>query len=262
MAKGELKFKDAYCSAVKGLRTVDEIRDIYTNKPSVFMNYLHKQMLCPGCRSVSMTYVDADTPHLRARNSRGHQDDCPYGQFVIPRNRVGAYIQDAKNFQKIEKQLDRAVMSLFADKPPVSATDCAENTERKNRVSDQNFMPKTQVPSYIRQSRFDVMLHEDDFGEGNFKVFYGKALVMWEPGKYDGYKLLFRHPQKKYLMCKLFVSHKCYVKIPEDYKFGENEEMMCNCAFVANFIEPSKRGYETAKLPNSEFLRLRFAENT
>lgn len=250
------KFEDAYCTMMDRLITLEEVAEIYHRDRITFSNYCKGFLFCPECHSIDLIYVNDHPPYFRANDANGHSDDCSYGKDIVPKSRNSKYVNDTSNFDKIEYQLDSVITMLATDKEISKVINQSNSSVQGAENSRTKHNTRVSILQYLPRKRFDQGFFDDDFGV--FKLYYGVALTEWEAGRKE-IKVLFRHPIKKYLMCKLTMPYEVYRSVYFSNKF--NTRQICLAAFIANFEEPYSLKYQVAELKNGKFLRLEQIRN-
>lgn len=251
--KKERKYEDVYCSATNSLLTLQDVSYLYNNFIAEYSSKYRTTLLCPECRKAPMVYVCADSPYFKAQSQDAHDKDCSFLQDLIFVEKIDEYVKSTATENQIGRQMDRLITMLLSNKSTSSTTESAEKLA-VNISQPANSSPSRNISKLLPRKRFDAPFNDDDFGV--FKVYYGIALTIWEYVGNRNWRILFRHPEKKYLMCKLNVNAEVYDEIYYKYKYKSRTEHICAVAFVANFKEPTSIKYQATELLSGSFLHL------
>lgn len=253
-----MKFKDAYCSKINKLLTIDDVAYYYKNDKQFYKGNIEKYLICPECRQPSLSYNNSSPPYFSVYPKAKHADLCTLKQDEMTATQSTEFISNSNNKDLVMRQIDSVLTMLLETKSPL--------TKKKSPTfKKSSFITFSKKPVHISASkriprkRIDLEFEDEDFECD--KIFYGSVRLKWEEkidkytGESIGHKmLLYRNKNgDNRMVCKLIVSPRVYGYLPDEYK--QPEKYNCKIVFVANFEDQGKT-YQTTHIRHSQFIVL------
>lgn len=249
-----MKYDEVYCSEKDETCTIDEVAYVFNTYPEQFASDFDRKMLCPGCRKVHMSYVNADTPHFRGYKGEDHAEDCIYEKEEMDPTEVKKLHDDPTGENAIIRQIDRLVIQFLREGG--QATGKGGIIKPSPPEDDQMVFPKKrwQNDKNIPRKQLNAPFRENDFE--NEKLFYGKVHIKWEQEiNSDKMKILIYGIPSKRFICKLYISKKVYTHLPKEYTVKNERDVFI--VFLTTLIQKDKqKSWGMGYLLHSKFLSI------
>ncbi|MGN0569267.1 MAG: hypothetical protein ACI4N4_02030 [Candidatus Fimenecus sp.] len=247
-----MKFKDAYCTKIQRLLSIDEITHYYRFDKQFYKDNIEKHLICPECRQPNLSYHNDAPPYLSVYPGAKHLDDCTLKQDEMTPVQTETFVENPKNREQISRQLE-SVLTMMLDAVPTSHK---KATPQKSKISSSPSdidVHSKKSKKRIPRKRIDLQFTNEDFD--CYKLFYGSVRLQWEKEDTEDYKILLRRQDKsdKRLLCRLKISSKVYSYLPNEFKTPR--EFNCNIVFLAKFSNKG-RSYQDTWIKTSQYISL------
>lgn len=248
-----MKFKDAYCTKLNRLLSIDEIIHYYRFDKQFYKDNIEKNLICPECKQPSLSYHNDSPPYLSVYPGAKHLDNCTLKQDEMTPVQTESFVANPKNREQISRQLE-SVLTMMLDAVPNTYKNVTSKKAKISSIPSEVYIPSKQPKKRIARKRIDLKFTNEDFD--CYKFFYGSVRLKWEEEKdTKDYKILLRRQDKsdKRLLCKLKISSKVYSYLP--YEFKTPREFNCNIVFLAKFADKG-RSYQDTWIKTSQYISL------
>lgn len=258
----KVKYEDAYCAKENKTYSIEEVAAVFHKDPARFGSIFEGNMLCPYCRCVHFSFVNAKHPHFRGYPLEEHRVDCYFATELMQPEEVDSLVESlqANSVEEaiIVRQIERMLIQFFknnSDNVVLNTIHPMNNLNAElyatKAKGEKRMIPQKQINSEFLQEDFNI-----------FKIFYGKVNIEWERDSVAGeYRLLIRKIISRHFICRLRISEQVYHHLEDSCKVPRRYN-----AFIVFFTRlvkpyPDARWY-TGKLRRSTLLSInRIAED-
>lgn len=259
-----MKFTDAYWEIGERIVTVDDISDVCEESINTYHAQYENHLFCPECKQAQLVYVNGAIPYLRSFPHSEHTPDCSLRQAVLSVRRAQRLISstDSEDQEYVQRQIRSVLLRISRDSLMVRQAGTNPTILRRPRNKSNVTATKAVIHSKrLLQKNLYSRMAEDEYEVP--MISYGTVKVTWEQ-HYDNKKkttqyhlLLWRVKEAKRtdsnLICKVLVSPKVYLHIPEDYKSLKNKE--CYVTLFSVFKNCHKK-YKVTYLRYAQHLKI------
>lgn len=255
-----MKFKDAYCTTLNKLLTIEDVVYLYKNEKKHYKDLIEKNLLCPECKQPHLSYNNGSTPYFSVYPKAQHAEGCSLKQDEMSSKQTAEFINDSENEPLVLRQMESVLVMLMGNNSP-SVKKTKKTTSQGNSNEENIKKNANSTSKRIPRKRIDSKFETEDFDCD--KIFYGSVHLKWEKdkkikdGKEQEYYKILLYGTKKYnykkLVCKLKISPLVYYHLPPEYK--NQTEYDCNIVFIAKF-KNYFRTYQSTSIRKSQLITL------